>query len=148
MVWMSAASVAASIKSAMYVSPEIVGWGVSNNDDCKNGWVIAKIILSSSQLKTNCAEFMPRVSYNGLIADVRDEDLEAGIADLAICSRNERKQILKSVEKALDRVLKMTPAQREKLSPQQLQDVANDIGIWFAGETLAGRADQYKAMVQ
>ena len=31
---------------------------------------------------------------------------------------------------------------------QQLQDVANDIGIWFAGETLAGRAEQYKAMVQ
>lgn len=91
---------------------------------------------------------MPRVSYNGLIADVRDEDLEAGIADLSACSRNERKQILKSVEKALDRVLQMTPAQRENLSPQQLQDVANDIGIWFAGETLAGRAEQYKAMVQ
>jgi hypothetical protein len=91
---------------------------------------------------------MPRVSYNGLIADVRDEDLEAGIADLAACSRNERKQILKSVEKALDRVLKMTPAQREKLSTQQLQNVANDIGIWFAGETLAGRAEQYKAMLQ
>jgi hypothetical protein len=91
---------------------------------------------------------MSRVSYNGLIADVRDEDLEAGIADLSTCSRNERKQILKSVEKALDQVLKMTPAQHENLSPQQLQDVANDIGIWFAGETLAGRAEQYKAMVQ
>lgn len=34
------------------------------------------------------------------------------------------------------------------ISPQQLQDVANDIGTWFAGETLAGRAEQYKAMVQ
>lgn len=91
---------------------------------------------------------MPRVDYNGLIADVREEDLEAGIADLAGCSRNERKQILKSVEKALDRVLKLSAAEREKLSSKQLQDVANDIGIWFAGETLAGRAEQYKAAVQ
>lgn len=91
---------------------------------------------------------MPRVSYKGLIADVREEDLEAGIADLAGCPRHERKQILRSVEKALDRVLKLSVAEREKLSPRQLQDAANDIGIWFAGETLAGRAEQYKTTMQ
>ena len=71
---------------------------------------------------------MPRVSYNGLIADVRDEDLEAGIADLAACSRNERKQILKSVEKALDRVLKMTPTS----AMVDADDVGNFYGVYMS----------------
>lgn len=71
---------------------------------------------------------MPRVSYNGLIADVRDEDLEAGITDLAACSRNERKQILKSVEKALDRVLKMTPT----AAMVDADDVGNFYGVYMS----------------
>jgi hypothetical protein len=54
MVWMSAASVAASIKSAMYASPEIVGWGASNNDDCKNGWVMTHNNLLLARMKTSC----------------------------------------------------------------------------------------------
>lgn len=87
---------------------------------------------------------MPRVSYNGLIADVRDEDLEEGIAYLRQCSRSERKQILKSVEKALNQALKL----KGELSEQQRQDTANDIGIWLAGEILAGRAEHYKMAVQ
>ena len=91
---------------------------------------------------------MPRVSYNGLIADVREEDLEAGIADLAGCSRQERKQILRSVEKALDKALRLTADGKAVLSEQQRKDIANDIGIWFAGEVLAGRAEQYKVAVQ
>lgn len=91
---------------------------------------------------------MPRVSYNGLIADVREEDLEAGIASLRQCSRQERKQILKSVEKALDQTLRFTAGGKATLSEQQRQDIANDIGIWFAGEVLAGRAEQYKRAVQ
>jgi len=61
---------------------------------------------------------MPRVSYNGLIADVREEDLEAGIADLAGCSRQERKQILRSVEKALDKALRLTADGKAVLSEQ------------------------------
>lgn len=91
---------------------------------------------------------MPRVSYNGLIADVREEDLEAGIASLRECSRQERKQILKSVEKTLDQALKFTASGNAELSEQQRRDIANDIGIWFAGEVLAGRAEQYKMAVQ
>ena len=91
---------------------------------------------------------MPRVSYNGLIADVREEDLEDGIAHLRQCSRQERKQILKSVEKALDQALKLTASGKAELSEQQRRDIANDIGIWFAGEVLAGRAEQYKVAVQ
>lgn len=91
---------------------------------------------------------MPRVSYNGLIADVRDEDLEAGIASLRECSRQERKQILKSVEKALDQALRLTASGKAELSEQQRRDIANDIGIWFAGEVLVGRAEQYKVTVQ
>jgi hypothetical protein len=91
---------------------------------------------------------MPRVSYNGLIADVRDEDLEAGIASLRQCSRQERKQILKSVEKELDKALRFTADGKAELSAQQRQDIANDIGLWFAGEILAGQAEQYKAVVQ
>jgi hypothetical protein len=91
---------------------------------------------------------MPRVSYNGLIADVLEEDLEAGIASLRQCSRQERKQILRSVEKALDKALLVTTGGKAELSAQQRQDIANDIGIWFAGEVLAGRAEQYKTAVQ
>lgn len=91
---------------------------------------------------------MPRVSYNGLIADVREEDLEAGIASLRNCLRQERKQILKSVEKALDQALRITASGKAELSEQQRRDIANDIGIWFAGEVLAGRAEQYKQTMQ
>jgi len=91
---------------------------------------------------------MPRVSYNGMVADVRDEDLEAGIASLRQCSRQERKQILKSVEKEPDKALRLTADGKAELSAQQRQDIANDIGLWFAGEVLAGRAEQYKAAVQ
>ncbi|MDE3016591.1 MAG: hypothetical protein KGI29_06710 [Pseudomonadota bacterium] len=91
---------------------------------------------------------MPRVDYNGLIADVRDQDLEEGMAYLKACSRQERKQILKSVEKTLDQALKLTASGKTDLSEQQRRDIANDIGIWFAGETLAGRAERYKQAVQ
>ena len=38
----------------MYVSPKIVGWGVSNNDDCKNGWVITHNNLLLARMKTSC----------------------------------------------------------------------------------------------
>jgi len=91
---------------------------------------------------------MPRVSYNGLIADVREEDLAAGIAELSGCSRQERKHILKSVEKALDHALKLSTGGRSAFSEQQLRDIANDIGLWFAGEVIAGRAERYKVAVQ
>lgn len=91
---------------------------------------------------------MPRVSYKGLIADVREEDLEAGITSLRQCSRQERRQILKSVEKTLDQALRLTASGKAELSEQQRRDIANDIGIWFAGEVLAGRAEQYKVAVQ
>ena len=57
-------------------------------------------------------------------------------------------KIITYSEKALDHALKMSESERKKLTPQQLQDVANDIGLWFAGEVLAGRAEQYKAAVQ
>lgn len=91
---------------------------------------------------------MPRVSYNGLIADVVDAHLEEAVAHFSQCPRNERKAVLKSVMKALDRAVQMTEAQRAQLTPQQLQDIANDIGLWFAGEVVAGRAEQYKQAVQ
>jgi len=91
---------------------------------------------------------MPRVDYNGLIADVREEDLEAGIDSLRQYSRQERKQILRSVEKELDKALKLTASGKTDLSEQQRRDIANDIGIWFAGEVLAGRVEQYKTLVQ
>lgn len=91
---------------------------------------------------------MPRVSYNGLIADVVDTHLEEAIAHFSQCPRNERKAVLKSVVKALDRVVRMPEAQRAQMTPQQLQDIANDIGLWFAGEVVAGRVEQYKMAIQ
>ena len=90
---------------------------------------------------------MPRVSYNGLIADVREEDLQDALASLTQCSRKERRQILASVRKALDGALRAVEA-GEELSAQQMQDAANDIGLWFAGEVLAGRAEQYRVEMQ
>ncbi len=91
---------------------------------------------------------MRRVSYNGLIVDVREEDLQDGISCLSQCSRNERRQILASVKKALDKALRLPEEEQQALSEQQRQDIANDIGLWFAGEVLAGRAEQYKVAVQ
>lgn len=91
---------------------------------------------------------MPRVSYNGLIADVLDAHLEEAVAHFSICPRNERKAVLKSVVKSLDRVVRMTEAQKAALTPEQLQNIADDIGLWFAGEVVAGRAEQYRAAVQ
>jgi hypothetical protein len=88
-----------------------------------------------------------RVSYNGLVTDVRDEDLQAGIALLTQCSRQERKRILRSVKKSLERICHLTEEKRNSLTKQQLQDAANDIGIWLAGEMLEGRAEQYKQLV-
>ncbi|MBN8531343.1 MAG: hypothetical protein J0L97_05720 [Alphaproteobacteria bacterium] len=90
---------------------------------------------------------MPRVSYNGLVADVREEDLEAAIAHLSTCPRAERKAILASVKKALGRAVRLM----ETGSPfpeALLRDTANDIGLWFAGEVLAGRAEQYRVNMQ
>jgi|GEM_PF-2244600 len=91
---------------------------------------------------------MPRVSYNGLIADVLDEHLEEGIAILSQESRNGRRQILASVERALDKALRRSHLGREAFSEQELRDIANDICLWFAGEVIAGRAERYKVEVQ
>jgi len=91
---------------------------------------------------------MLKINYNGLIADMREEDLEAGIAYLSQCGRGERRQILRSAEEALDRVLRLPSDERNAFSEQQLQHIANDIGIWFVGEVLAGRAEQYGTAVQ
>ncbi|MDE3016764.1 MAG: hypothetical protein KGI29_07615 [Pseudomonadota bacterium] len=46
------------------------------------------------------------------------------------------------------RRLRLTADGKAVLSEQQRKDIANDIGIWFAGEVLADRAEQYKAVVQ
>ena len=91
---------------------------------------------------------MRRINYNGLIVYVREKDLEAGIAYLSQCKLGERQQILRNVEKALDHVLRLPANKRDELSKQQLQNIANDIGIWLAGEILAGRAEHYKMTVQ
>jgi len=91
---------------------------------------------------------MPRVSYNGLIADVLESHLEEAVAHFVICTRNERKAVLKSVVKSLDRVVRMTQTEKSALTPKQLQNIADDIGLWFAGEVVAGRAEQYKVAVQ
>ncbi|MES2984705.1 MAG: hypothetical protein V4735_05920 [Pseudomonadota bacterium] len=88
------------------------------------------------------------MSYNGLVVDVLDAHLEEAVAHFSSCSRNERKAVLKSVAKALDRVVRMTEAQKAALTPEQMQNVADDVGLWFAGEVVAGRAEQYKAAVQ
>lgn len=91
---------------------------------------------------------MPRVSYNGLIVDVLDSHLEEAVAHFSSCPRNERKAVLKSVVKTLDRVVRMTAAQRAALTSEQMQNVADDVGLWFAGEVVAGRAERYKVEVQ
>ena len=91
---------------------------------------------------------MPRVVYNGLIADILELHLSEAVAHFSNCPRNERKAVLKSVVKSLDRAVVMTEAQRAMLTPEQLQDIANDIGLWFAGEVVAGRSELYKVAVQ
>ena len=84
---------------------------------------------------------MIRVDYQGLVADIREEDLKDGLAILGRETPAGRKQIMDSVEAALQGILKRV--QRGKsLSPKQLQDTANDIGLWFANEVLEGRAEQ------
>jgi hypothetical protein len=91
---------------------------------------------------------MPRVDYNGLIADLREEDLQEGVAFLSQCTSAERMQILASVRKSLDEGLHFVKTGKDNFSEQQLRNIANDIGIWFAGEILAGRAEKYKTPVQ
>ena len=85
-----------------------------------------------------------RVSYNGLIADIKKEHLDEQIEYLKHCNRPERKAILKSVEKCLATALK----KGARMSPQELQDICNDIGVWFANEVFEGRAERYKVAVQ
>ena len=91
---------------------------------------------------------MPRVSYSGLVVDVLDTHLEEAVAHFSGCPRNERKAVLKSVVKALDRMVRMTEAQKAALTPEQMQNIADDVGLWFAGEVVAGRAEQYKVEIQ
>jgi ClpP class serine protease len=90
---------------------------------------------------------MIKVDYNGLVADIHDQDLKDGIAVLSSESPESRKQILKSVENSLNEVIKKVKRQ-EPLSSQLLTDTANDIGLWFANEILEGRAEQYKTPIQ
>lgn len=90
---------------------------------------------------------MKRVNYNGLIVDIRDEDLKEAIAVLSSESTNARLQIVKSADDALKKVMK-TVEEHKPLSPKTLQNTANDICIWFANETLEGRAEQYRATIQ
>lgn len=71
---------------------------------------------------------MIRVNYNGLIVDIRDEDLKEGIAFLSSESANARAQILKSADNVLKKVLIMVE-KGKTLSPQLLQNTANDICI-------------------
>ncbi len=91
---------------------------------------------------------MIRVNYNGLIADIRDEELEAGLAELSQCSRSERRRIMHSVQKELEKSMKLTDSGRVAFTEQQLKDTANDIGLWFANEVIEGRAENYKVKVQ
>ncbi len=90
---------------------------------------------------------MVRVNYNGLIVDIRDEDLKEGIAFLSFESASSRAQIIKSVDSALNKILEKVE-KGKALSTQDLQNTSNDIGIWFANETLEGRAEKYKVMMQ
>ena len=90
---------------------------------------------------------MIRVSYNGLIADIRDNDLKDAISFLSSESESVRKQILQSVVSALDKVLGKLE-KNEKISSKEMQDTANDICLWFANETIEGRAEQYKQQIQ
>lgn len=90
---------------------------------------------------------MIRVSYNGLIADIRDADLKDAIASLSSEPENIRKQILQSVLAALVRIL-VKLEKNQKISVKEMQDTANDICLWFANETIEGRAEQYKQQVQ
>lgn len=89
---------------------------------------------------------MHRVDYNGLVADVLEEHLQEGIRSLSECSRAERRQILHSVEKALDAAQTRLKA-GQPLSEQDRQNIADDIGLWFADQVMRGKADDYKVAV-
>lgn len=90
---------------------------------------------------------MIRVDYNGLVADVREEHLAQALDELRGMNRAEGKAFMASVKRALDASLKIVTAGKP-LSEEQMQDTANDICLWFAHETLAGRAERYRAAVQ
>jgi ClpP class serine protease len=90
---------------------------------------------------------MIRVNYNGLIVDIQEEDLKEVLAFLSSESPPSRKKIVQSVETTLQKILSLVE-KGKPLSKQAMQNTSNDVGIWFANETLEGRAEQYKAMMQ
>lgn len=90
---------------------------------------------------------MIRVDYNGLIADIREEDLEAGLQALRNETPEGREKIMASVEAALTGIMEKLK-NGQPITQTEQQNTANDIGIWFANEVLEGRAGQYKKAVQ
>ena len=90
---------------------------------------------------------MKRVNYNGLIVDIREEDLQKAINILSCETTSGRSQILKSVDNSLQKVLKMVK-EKKPISPQILKNTANDICIWFANEAMEGRAEKYRTTLQ
>lgn len=74
-----------------------------------------------------------------LVADVRKCDLDRLLAKIPNETPEYARGIKRSVIRALERAVRNTRA-GYKMTKKEAQDVANDIGIWFAYEVFEGRA--------
>jgi hypothetical protein len=84
-----------------------------------------------------------RVNYNGLTADIRPQDLKDALKLLSEMSPQEKNDLMVSVTLSLQEAVE----NMQSLTPEDMRDTTNDIGIWFANEVIEGRSEKYKVMV-
>jgi len=84
-----------------------------------------------------------RVAYQGLTADIRPQDLKDALKLLSEMTPEEKNALMVSVTLSLEEAIE----NMHSLTPEDMRDAANDIGIWFANEVIEGRSEKYKVMI-
>lgn len=91
---------------------------------------------------------MPRVSYKGLVVDVLDQHLDDMIKKIRADSRSKRRHLAASVKRELEKAVLRLQAGQTNFSQQERENIADDVGLWFALEVIAGRHEQYGVKLQ
>ena len=83
-----------------------------------------------------------RVRYQNVVANMHEHHLQEGMAILRAQSDADRAETVARVVRELANFQRRSRS-GEAVSEEEIQNAADDIGIWWASERLAGRGDQH-----